>query len=537
MVSLMHTTLRRLLLLFCVVRFGVRELWRVAPGGHKLHWFTRLLGGLHASPGARATLHRALPELGPVASLFAQTLVAEPQAASSTLHDILDRYAALQGALVTPLAPDAVLPALHAALGQPVDAIFESVVLVPCQNGIAEQVHAARLRHMADLNADDTPNAAATSPHVVVKFVRPRQIRRITDDLAVLDWLARLLEKFVPTARALHVHDHVQSLAGEILRRFDLRAEAANLSQTARHFADDPRVAVPNVVWEGSTDSALTLQRIDTCAITDIDALRRHGVHLGQLGTRLVEVVVEQAFEHGFFHAALDARRVRVSIEPATLGAIVFADGALMTSLTEPEREFFVHGASALFEQDYDKLADMHRDSAHVHPATRPEVLAAELRTRSEIHFAMPCEARRAGAVIAPLFDGAHALGGSLPSALTLAHDALTRAETLARAIAPELDTWSIVKGVLGELARKDVDHRGWIKRIARELPHLAPIVPRLPGLFVRRLQAEHARRDAAATAHVLAELRQEAVRTRRLLWACAAGGVLIGAGFVFLMH
>jgi ubiquinone biosynthesis protein len=90
---------------------------------------------------------------------------------------------------------------------------------------------------------------------------------------------------------------------------------------------------------------------------------------------------------------------------------------------------------------------------------------------------------------------------------------------------------------VLGELARKDVDHRGWIKRIARELPHLAPIVPRLPGLFVRRLQAEHARRDAAATAHVLAELRQEAVRTRRLLWACAAGGVLIGAGFVFLMH
>ena len=72
----MHTTLRRLLLLLCVVRFGLRELWRVAPSGHKLHWFVQLLGRLHASPGARANLHRALPELGPVASLFAQTLVA-----------------------------------------------------------------------------------------------------------------------------------------------------------------------------------------------------------------------------------------------------------------------------------------------------------------------------------------------------------------------------------------------------------------------------------------------------------------------------
>ena len=89
----MHTTLRRLLLLLCVVRFGLRELWRVAPGGHKLHWFVQLLGRLHASPGARANLHRALPELGPVASLFAQTLVAEPGAVSSTLHDVLDRYA------------------------------------------------------------------------------------------------------------------------------------------------------------------------------------------------------------------------------------------------------------------------------------------------------------------------------------------------------------------------------------------------------------------------------------------------------------
>ena len=66
---------------------------------------------------------------------------------------------------------------------------------------------------------------------------------------------------------------------------------------------------------------------------------------------------------------------------------------------------------------------------------------------------------------------------------------------------------------------------------------YLAPIVPRLPGLFVRRLQAEHARRDAVATAHVLAELRHEAVRTRRLLWACAASGLIIGAGFVYFMH
>jgi ubiquinone biosynthesis protein len=342
------------------------------------------------------------------------------------------------------------------------------------------------------------------------------------------------LERFVPSARELQLHTMAQTLAAEVQRRFDLRAEAASLSQTGQHFSNDNRVVVPEVVWGLSTDRALVIERIDTLAVTDLDGLRRHDIDLEALAERLVEVVVEQAFEHGFFHAALDAERLRVSIEPRTPGRLVFGDGKTMTTLSEPEREFFIHGANALFEQDYGRLAAMHREVGHVASHTRDEVLEAELRTRAEPHFAEPTERRSAAALLQHLLGAIEPFGGHVSPALTLAHQTLARAESIALALAPNMDTWSVVKGVLKGLAREDLGHRGWLKRLSRELPHLA-MLPRVPTLVVQRLQHWH---DAGAQrdSHVwLTQLNREQRLTQRLLWACALCGALLGAGAIWL--
>ncbi len=90
---------------------------------------------------------------------------------------------------------------------------------------------------------------------------------------------------------------------------------------------------------------------------------------------------------------------------------------------------------------------------------------------------------------------------------------------------------------MLTEIARRDVDHRGWIKRISRELPHLAHMLPRLPQLAVRYLQHEHDRtRRPQQNAQLLQDIGREYRRTRVLLWACVVCGGLLGAGTVLLM-
>lgn len=525
----MRTTLRRLRLLFFALRYGVRLLWSTAPHERRVHWIATLVVRLHASPDAREALHRALPLLGPLASAFAAQSVRNPQGLSRSLHEAFDLIARTEKALATALPPDAVLPALRAALPRPPELAFAAIDLVARDSSIGEQAHAARLAR-----AERTTREGRRYDDVTIKLLRVKEIERIGDDIAVLGWVARWLDRCLPAARALQLHTLAQALAVDVQRRFDLRAEAANLSQTGQHFRDDERVVVPDVVWELSSDHALVIEHIETLPVNDLQGLRLRGIDLEQLAERVVEAIIEQAFSRGFFHAALDAERLRVSVEAATFGKLVFGDGKTMTTLSEPEREFFVHGACALFEQEYGQLAAMHRQAGHVAPETRGEVLEAELRTRAEPHFAATIDGRSAAALLQHLLGALEPFDGEVSAALGLAHQALARAESIARTLAPSLDTWAIVKGSLEALAREDAGHRGWIKRLSRELPHLATM-PRLPTLLAQRLQHWHEHHEGRDSLVWLAQLRREQLRTRRLLWACALGGVLLGAGAIWL--
>ncbi len=527
--SFMRTTFRRLVLLFCALRYGARLLWAAAPHDDKLRWFAHLATHLHLHPASRRALHRALPELGPLINAFAEQSLAHPEALARSVHDVLSEIASAKSALCKPLPPNEFHAALAKAMGRAPDSVFSSIDLVAHESGIGEQVHRARLRKPE--HADQPHGGYAET---VVKLIRVHEVERIGDDIAVLRWLARVLERLLPAARELELTTVTQALAEQIQRRFDLRTEAANLSQMARHFGDDARVVVPEVVWELTGDHVLVRERIDSLPVTDLEALRLRGIDLETLAQRIVEIVVEQAFSHGFFHAALDAERLRVSIEPNTQGRVVFGDGKIMATLTEPEREFFVHAAGALFEQDYGRLAAMHREAGHVAPDTRDELLGAELRTRAEPHFAARSDERSPTALLAHLLVAVEPFDGAVSPALSLAHQALARAESLCRMLAPGIDIWEVVKGALKALAREDIGHRGWVKRFAREWPHLAAM-PRVPNLIVRRLQhwaVGHAGQESALW---LAELRDEQRLTRRLLWACALGGALLGMGAIWL--
>lgn len=526
----MRTTVRRLLLLFCALRYGARLLWAVAPRRHKLHWIASVAARLHTASGAQDALQRALPQLGPLASAWAARSLQNPEAIARSLHDAFALLARTETDLAAPLPPQEAVPALHAALGHAHAGAFASIEPTALESSIGEQVHAARL-----LAPESATRGDGGYADVVVKLLRVRETEEIGDDIAVLGWVARMLERFLPAARELQVRAMVQALAAEVQRRFDLRAEASNLSQVGRHFSEDKRVVVPEVVWALSTDHALVIERIDTLAVTDLEGLRLRGVDLEELAERIVEVVVEQAFAHGFFHAALDVERLRISVDPRTLGRLVFGDCKIMSTLTEAERAFFVHGASALFEQNYGRLAAMHRDAGHVGTGTRAEVLEAELRTRAEPHFAESGGERSPAALLQHLLGAVAPFEGNVSPALELAHQALVRAETLARTLAPGIDIWRVVEGTLKALVREDLGHRGWIKRLARELPHLASM-PRLPTLVVQRLQhayEAHERHDSVAW---IDALRREQRRTRRLLWTCAVGGALLGAGAIWLV-
>ncbi|HEY4803635.1 MAG TPA: AarF/UbiB family protein [Paraburkholderia sp.] len=515
----MRSRLRQLRLLFCALRYGFRLIWLAAPEHHKLHWFVTLASSLHGDPRLASRLHGSLPRLAPLAAAFAQTLATRPELAGATLHDAIDAIEHFE----EPLAGEALDATLRAALGKPPESVLTWIAPTPAHNGWCEQTHIARLA--LPVNGHQT---------ISLRVRRPEQVQEVDDDAALLCAVARWMERFSRAARKLQLRALAQALREDLQRRFDLRAQAANLSQSGHQLGDDPRIVVPDVIWDLCTAQTLAVQHIDTVRATDIAGLAGHHINVTQVAAHLIEVVTRQAFEHGFFHAALDSGRVAVSVEPETRGRLVFAGAALMTSLSSPEREFFVHGATALFEQDYGRLATLHHVAGHVPTHARTEQIEAELRTRSEAHFATDNDERSAGALFHHLLHSVQPFGGEVSPRLVAAQRTFGQAEALARSIHPGVDAWGIARHTLADIARRDLGHHGWIRRLSQELPHLAQIAPRVPQMLFRYFE-HHAKlgqgpaAGQASQAALLDAWRREHRRTRALLLACAVCGGLIG--------
>ncbi|MCS5713484.1 AarF/UbiB family protein [Herbiconiux sp. CPCC 205716] len=183
----------------------------------------------------------------------------------------------------------------EAELGVPLAQAFIWVDETPVAAASLGQAHRARL---APQDAADTGLEA-----VVLKVQRPGIDEIVRVDLAALrkvgGWLShvRLVYSRVD-APAL-----VEEFAATSLEEIDYLHEARSSVQFAEIFADDPRVEVPEVVWERSTRRVLTLEDVTAIKITDHEGLLAAGIDPAEVAPVFAAVMFDQLFSTGFFHA------------------------------------------------------------------------------------------------------------------------------------------------------------------------------------------------------------------------------------------
>src|SRR5690606_16920993 len=90
----------------------------------------------------------------------------------------------------------------------------------------------------------------------------------------------------------------------------------------AELFADDPRVSVPELVWERATRRVLTLQDVTAIKINDVDALRAAGIDPAEVAAEFANVMFDQLFVHGFFHADPHPGNIFVTPLPRPVAAV-----------------------------------------------------------------------------------------------------------------------------------------------------------------------------------------------------------------------
>lgn len=224
-------------------------------------------------------------------------------------------------------------------LGIRLERAFEWIDEQPVAAASLGQVHRARLVPSADSDIVD----------VVIKVQRPGIGDVIDVDLRALRKVAGWLSRIRLVSSRADTHALIEEFATTSLEEIDYLNEGANAERFALAFADNPRVRVPEVVWERSGRRVLTQADVTAIKITDLEGLRAAGVDPNEVANEFAAVMFDQLFLQGFFHA--DPHPGNVFVTPSgTDWHLTFIDfgmmGTVPTSLGRALRATLIAAAA-----------------------------------------------------------------------------------------------------------------------------------------------------------------------------------------------
>jgi ubiquinone biosynthesis protein len=246
-------------------------------------------------------LRDMLTELGPTFVKFGQLLSLR---ADLVPPDIVLGLRELQEH-VAPFPYEQAARVVEAELGLGIERLFLEFEETPIAAASIGQVHRARL-----------PNGR----EVAVKVQRPDAPRQIEADIRLMEQVARLVRDRVRLISFIDPVALVEEFARTIREELDYGREARNAEQFAENFAREPRVVVPAVWRDYSTDRVLTLEFLHGTTLADLDYESLSLARRRELAYHVAETWLTMIFEHGFFHG--DPHPANIMVVGGRLGIV-----------------------------------------------------------------------------------------------------------------------------------------------------------------------------------------------------------------------
>lgn len=342
---------------------------------------------------------------------------------ASTRGDILPRalaqeLSALQDQ-VPPFAFADVRTTIEQEFGRPLEEIYSSFATEPVAAASVAQVHRAVLRSCGDT--------------VAVKVRRPDILEKVQLDRSVLLFLARWLERIVPSLRLVSFEVAMRNFCAAVEQQIHLTNEAEHNLRFAANFADDPDVHFPKLYPEACSDAVLTMEFIDGVRETELEA---HDGDLFGIARSGLRCVCRMVFSHGFVHADLHPGNMRF-FPPRR---VVLLDLGLIGSLSDEDRLMTARTLFSFATGDGPTVARLFYDNA-AHKAVQDydlyekemTALVASLLRRDLGNTQVTLEIGR-------IFDILRRHRIQARGHMTMINLALMTAEGLGKRLAPELN-------------------------------------------------------------------------------------------------
>lgn len=275
----------------------------------------------------------AFEELGPTFIKFGQIVSTRPDILP---EDFIKEFLKLQDE-VPPFPFQDVIKVIEQEFKKPVNELFKEIEEKPLAAASIAQVHKA---------------IAVDGEQIVIKIQRPDIETTIDNDISILQYLAKLIMRYIPESRVYDPVGMVEEFAMTIKREMDFTLEASYTERFKKNHSDDPRVIIPGIYWNLTGRKVLTMERITGIKIDNIKKLKEGGIDTEKLSHIVAEVLFRQVFEFGVFHGDLHSGNIFVVGHEQ----VAFVDFGIVGRIDKEMQENLADIFVGLVREDYELL-------------------------------------------------------------------------------------------------------------------------------------------------------------------------------------
>lgn len=306
-------------------------------------------------------------------------------------------------------------------LGSPLEDIFSSFDEKAIAAASIGQVHRAQLRSTGEL--------------VAVKVQRPRIKAMIETDLEILMDLATLAEHRMERMERLQLRDVVEEFAKSLRNELDYTIEGRNAERIAKQFKKDKTIHVPEIYWDYSTRSVLTMEFVEGLRLNQFEALEKNGYDRKVLAEQLVRALFHQILIEGFFHA--DPHPGNIFLLRG--GVISFIDFGMVGRLTLDMKQNFASLIIAMMRQNTESMIKAVLRIGIIPEEVNLSLLGNDVDELREKYMDVPMSRISLGEAISDLFEVAFRHQIRIPSDFTMVAKCFLILEGIVEKLDPHL--------------------------------------------------------------------------------------------------
>jgi predicted unusual protein kinase regulating ubiquinone biosynthesis (AarF/ABC1/UbiB family) len=463
-------------------------------------------------------LVNTLIELGPTFIKIGQSL--------STRADLLPlEYVESLGTLqdqVPPFSSQEAIAMIELELGKPVQFIYKEFDFNPLAAASLGQVHRAKLY---------------TGEEVVIKVQRPGLADLFNLDFKILLQLIKFCNRYARMKKynLKAIYDEFFNL---LFQEIDYIQEGKNSDKFRTNFHGYPRIIVPKVYWQYTTNKVLTLEYIPGIKINDRAALEACGININKVNETGICCYLKQLLQDGFFQ--VDPHPGNMAVNPD--GSIIFYDFGMMAEIRTLDKNDMIKTFFAVLKKDTDEVVNTLMSMGLI------EAIPDMTPVRRLITFLLdkftdkPLDIKALGELKSELYEMFEQQPFRLPAQMTFILKALTTLDGIARTLNPQYNPTESAQPFVKSLALTKTRGNAIaeLSKQAKDFLQYQLNKPNKTEIVVQRLTERVERGELQFRVKTIESdriLRRIYLAIKTLIYACLTGFTLLTAVILMIKN